>query len=219
MAKQKARRKISHLMSKSINVFNGQKSLDTITYTESPLEADFCYHLEFDDNVKNYLAQPLSVDYYFEGALHSYTPDFEVFYNDGTVCYFEVKYIADIGRNVHFDAWESAIRKASGKLGKGFIVIKEDFIRKEFLYENLQTLYASSDINVEKEFLVHINQIFQDQDQVTIIDLMTDSASDSELEQIYRFIFDKLLITNLNCDFLSKQTIVDLNGKGYEQYL
>ena len=215
MIKPKKRRKISHLTSKSINVFNGPKSLDKITYTESPLEADFCYHLEFDDNVIKYQAQPLSIDYFFEGAPHSYTPDFEVFYNDGSICYFEVKYIADIGRIDNFQQWEQAIRKASEKLGKGFIVIKEDFIRKEFHYENLQTLYAASDIEVDREFLVYVNKKFEDQEYAAIIDLMTDSSLSVELEQIYRFVFDKLLVADLNCGFISKHTIVKRSVKYY----
>jgi len=90
------RRKVDKLMSKSVNVFNGKKSLDEVTYTESPLEADLCYHLEFDPKVKSYQAQPLSFQYYFEGAVHTYYPDFEVNYSDNTSCYFEIKFQIDI---------------------------------------------------------------------------------------------------------------------------
>jgi len=146
--KKTTRREIKNLRSKSINVFNGLKSLDSITYTESPLEADLCYHLEFDDKVSNYQAQPLPIEYYFQGTVRSYTPDFEVNYKDGTICYFEVKYCSDIERIDSFFEWEVAIRKATTSKGKGFIVIKEDFIRQEFLYENLQTLYSASDLPI-----------------------------------------------------------------------
>jgi hypothetical protein len=51
MRKTAKRRSVSKLMSKSVNVFNGEKSLDDATFLESPLEADICYHLEFDCNV------------------------------------------------------------------------------------------------------------------------------------------------------------------------
>lgn len=42
------KRNLNNLLSKSITKFPSTKSDDSPTITESPLEAFFCYHLEFD---------------------------------------------------------------------------------------------------------------------------------------------------------------------------
>ena len=78
------RRDVSKLMSKSVNVFFGHKSEDDVTNLESPLEADFCYHLEYDQSVKSYQAQPLPISYFYDGKYRTYTPDFKVTLTDGS---------------------------------------------------------------------------------------------------------------------------------------
>ena len=219
MPQSEPRRKIKHLMSKSINVQNGDKSLDPITYTESPLEADYVYHLEYDPTVTGYMAQPPKFPYFFEGKEHKYTADFEVFYADGSSCYLEVKYVADIERIENFEAWKAAITKGAVRLGKDLKFITEETIRQEFYYENLQTLYAAKTIEIDSQFLLHIIKKFEDKDGLTIRELIMDESTDVEFEQIYRLIFDKVLLADLEVDFLSKQTTVYNSGSGYDQYL
>lgn len=162
MSQSESRRVIKHLMSKSINVQNGDKSLDPITYTESPLEADFVYHLEYDPAVASYMAQPPKYPYFFEDKKRKYTADFEVFYTDGSICYFEIKYVADIERMKNFDEWKAAITKGAKIQGKELKVITEETIRQQFLYENLQNLYAAKTIDVDSKFLLHILQQFEE---------------------------------------------------------
>jgi hypothetical protein len=215
------RRKVEKLMSKSVNVFNGRKSLDPITHTESPLEADFCYHLEYDPKIRSYQAQPLSFQYFFEGEMHTYFPDFEVFYDDEdeTVSYFEIKYIADIARIENFDAWEKAVAKATNKNGKGFVVLKEDFIRQKPFYENLQTLWAASTIDIDKEFLCYLITMLDERKELSIEELLRNKNSNAEFEQIYRLIFERKLSTPLSKAFLSKQSNVKHSGESYDCYL
>ncbi len=219
MYQNQKRRVIKNLKSKSINVQNGHKSLDAITYTESPLEADYIYHLEYDANVNTYMAQPPEIPYFFNGSAHTYTPDFEVFYLDNSICYFEVKYIADIERIEDFKEWEAAVRKGAAAKGRKFKVIKEDSIRKEFYYENLQSLYSASNINIDSDFLLHILEVFSEVNEISIFDLMKNKESDLEFEQIYRLIFDKVLSTDLKRQFLSKRSIIQNSGEGYDKYL
>lgn len=213
------RRKVEKLMSKSVNVFNGRKSLDPITNTESPLEADFCYHLEYDPKIRSYQAQPLSFQYFFEGEVHTYFPDFEVFYDDESNSYFEIKYIADIARIENFDAWEKAVAKAANKNGKGFVVLKEDFIRQKPLYENLQTLWTAQTIDIDKDFLCHLITMLDENKELSIEELLRDKNSNAEFEQIYRLIFERKLSTPLSVEFLSKQSIVKHSGESYDCYL
>jgi hypothetical protein len=219
MPKIPKRREVKNLMSKSINVFRGRKALDKITYTESPLEADLCYHFEYDPKIISYQAQPLSFEYFFEGTTHIYSPDFEVFYDDKTISYVEVKYIADIARIENFPEWEKAIRKAASKLGKGFIVLKEDFIRQQPLYENLLNLWSSVEITINKEFLAHLITVLDQQYETSIAELMTGELRDDEFEQIYRLIFERKLAASLTQEFLSTSTIVKHSGESYDCYL
>lgn len=219
MFKKPKRRVVRKLMSKSVNVFNGRKSLDKITHLESPLEADFCYHLEFDQNIKSYQAQPLSFLYHFEGAAHRYTPDFEVVYQDGSISYFEIKFDADILRMNDFSQWEEAIRKAALKNGKGFIVLTESFIRRKPLYENLLNTWSATNIDIDKDFLIHLIQQLDDRKQAPIHELILDTSSDYQFEQIYRLIFEKRLVTSLQNELLSKSSMVEHSGKTYDTYL
>ena len=219
MLKKPKRRVVKNLMSKSVNVFNGRKSLDKVTHLESPLEADFCYHLEFDQNIKSYQAQPLSFLYYFEGAPHSYTPDFEVLYQDGSISYFEIKFEADIKRINNFSQWEEAVRNTALKNGKDFIVLTESFIREKPLYENLLNTWAATNIKIDKDFLIHLIQQLDDRKQAPIRDLILDKSSDYQFEQIYRLIFEKRLITSLQNELLSTSSMVQHSGKPYDIYL
>jgi hypothetical protein len=219
MSKTPKRRKIKNLMSKSINVFRGRKALDEITYTESPLEADLCYHFEYDTKITSYQAQPLSFEYFFEGSTHFYSPDFEVFYDDKTVSYVEVKFIADIARIANFNEWEKAVRKGASKKGRGFIVLKEDFIRQQPLYENLLNLWSAVGITINTEFLTHLIVFLDKNHEASISALMADELSDNEFEQIYRLIFERKLAVSLTQDFLSKSTIVKHSGESYDCYL
>jgi len=219
MPKISKRRDVKKLMSKSINVFRGRKASDEITYTESPLEADLCYHFEFDPKIISYQAQPLSLEYFFEGATHTYYPDFEVFYEDGTTSYIEVKYIADVARFESFNEWEEAIRRAASKHGKGFIVLKEDFIRQQPLYENLLNLWSAVGIPINKVFLAHLISVLDQKHEASISELMTEDLSDDEFEQVYRLIFDRKLVASLTRDFLSKSTIVKHSGESFDCYL
>ena len=71
----------------------------------------------------------------FEYIINGWNID--LVYDDGTISYVEVKFIADIARIENFKKWESAVRDGALKQGKGFIVLKEDFIRQQPLFENL----------------------------------------------------------------------------------
>ena len=219
MPKIHKRRNVEKLMSKSINVFNGRKALDEITYTESPLEADLCYHFEFDPKVVSYQAQPLSFEYFFEGNSHTYSPDFEVIYDDGTISYVEVKFIADIARIENFKKWESAVRDGALKQGKGFIVLKEDFIRQQPLFENLINLWSSINIEINSDFLIRLIQVLDNRKAVEIKELITDLSSDAEFEQIYRLIFEQNLLAPLTKEILSKSSIIQHSGKSYDCFL
>jgi hypothetical protein len=219
MRKTAKRRSVSKLMSKSVNVFNGEKSLDDVTFLESPLEADLCYHLEFDCNVIEYQAQPKSFEYFLDDELHSYSPDFEVFYSDGTSAYIEVKFKNDISRISDFDKWKKAITIRAKELNKAFFVLTEEFIRQKWAYENLITIYCSRKASIDNSFLLHIVNKLDELEQATIGELMLGYDPNSEFEQVYRLIFEQKLVADINRELLSKKAVVKLNGGGYASYI
>ncbi|MBM7070681.1 Tn7 transposase TnsA N-terminal domain-containing protein [Shewanella sp. 202IG2-18] len=206
-------------MSKSINVFPADKSLDQISYQESSLEADLCYHLEFDKNVLSYQPQPPKIFFRYKNELHEYTADFLVNYRDGTIRYIEVKFNKDIERIDDFDERNAAIEMTLESKGFEFQVLTEDEIRRKPLYENLLLLWAAKNINLDSEFILRVIKTLDRYGSITISDLLTADGSDLEFEQVYRLIFDGKLLAPINKELLSKQTLVKHSGESYECYL
>ncbi|WP_133408063.1 TnsA endonuclease N-terminal domain-containing protein [Parashewanella tropica] len=219
MAKKQKRRDVRKLMSKSVNVFHGRKSEDYPTYTESPLEADLCYHLEFDKNVVSYQAQPFPITYFFDGKLRSYTPDFKVTYQNGSVVYIEVKYEADKTRIDNFEQWIEAINQSLISQGSRVIVITELFIRKQPTYENLVNVYSATRLKLDKAFLVKIITAFESKKNLTIAELITQDKREYELEQIHRLIFERKLIAPINIEIISTSSVIQHSGESYECYI
>lgn len=216
------RRQVRRLMSKSVSVFpSARKSLDERVYTESPLESDLCYHLEFDDKVLAYRAQPTSIKYWFEGKEHRYTADFEVFFANGSRSLIEVKYETDLIRIKNFDEWKEALVQACIKKDIHFQILTDQFIRQKPIYENLQQLYhaarGTSDVIKNPDFLLDIHHKFKSKSVIKISDLIEGDMYDSKYLQVLSLIFNKKLIVDLNSEFISKSSIVKLGESFYER--
>ncbi|WP_165905009.1 TnsA endonuclease N-terminal domain-containing protein [Parashewanella curva] len=206
-------------MSRSINVFPAKKSLDETTFTEGTLEADLCYYLEFDPKVVSYQPQPHCIKYFLNDEKHCYTADLLVNYFDGKKRLIEIKYNRDIDRISDFDDWRLAIKTACESQGFEFEVLTEDEIRKQPLYENLTLLWASHDKALDKGFLVKVINTLDQNDDVLISDLLPKVNFDSELEQVYKLIFDRKILAPIDTEFLSTQTSIKHSGESYECYL
>lgn len=65
---------------KSSHVHNIRKFMslknDDIVRTMSLLEFDFCFHLEYNPDIKSFSSQPQEYYYYFNNRRCRYTPDF-----------------------------------------------------------------------------------------------------------------------------------------------
>lgn len=213
------RRKVDHLMSKSVNVFKGIKSTDNVTHTESPLEADFCYHLEFDHNVVEYQAQPDGFYYHYEGKRRRYFPDFWVKYQNGTTSYFEVKYQEDVDRVAGFNEWFSAVESTTRRHGIGFFLITEDFIRQFPIYENLVNLWSSITTELDSSVLLKIISKFKNNSQISIADLIDNKTSSTEFELVHRLIFEQGLKAPINKELLSLNSLIQINEAYFEKYI
>ena len=213
------RRDVSKLMSKSVNVFFGHKSEDGITNLESPLEADFCYHLEYDQSVKSYQAQPLPISYFYDGKSRIYTPDFKVTLTDGSIIYYEIKFEEDIERIKDFELKNEEIIKVVNSLDAEFEVITEEFIRKSPVYENLINLWSSINLEIDSSFLIKVIETLKQKQQATIRSLIFSDESLNEFGQIQKLIFEHKLLAPIDKEVICLSSVVQDNGDSYADYL
>ena len=100
---------------------------------ESTLERDYITLLEYDDEVDNYIEQPLTIYYFHDGKDRIYTPDLLTIYKPSAnlkPLLSEIKYKADLllhqsDYKLKFDA----AAKYSHENGYQFSIITEDEIR------------------------------------------------------------------------------------------
>jgi hypothetical protein len=82
------KRKSSPIMSRY--KFASQK-MDKTYLVDEKHEFDFCFILEYTDDVKFFQSQPEEYYYDFNGRSCRYTPDFLVQYENGTESFIEIK--------------------------------------------------------------------------------------------------------------------------------
>ncbi|WP_228451928.1 Tn7 transposase TnsA N-terminal domain-containing protein [Chryseobacterium sp. G0186] len=98
------------------------------------MEKDFMYLLEYDAAVKNYLEQPLKIQYQDStGKRFEHTPDFIIDYFDGTPTKLvEIKYQSTLkSQKKELQERVKATRMFCQTHGLEFSIITESFIREE----------------------------------------------------------------------------------------
>lgn len=117
----------------------------TMVLVESPLERDFCFHLESNPNVIRYFPQPKTFVVNSELMKdREYTPDFEVHYLNGKKAYIEVK--ADISDLE--DDYLHKLSLAAGQMlrsGYDFIIVEKKQICVQPLLSNLKKIQRYRD--------------------------------------------------------------------------
>lgn len=118
------------------------KKNNTHVWFESALEKDFALLLEYDPVVSQYHEQPITIEYYVNDKLRTYTPDFLIFYRDPDskpwLC--EVKYRDDLVINFKkYKARYKAAVEHCKEQGWEFKLITDTNIRTPLL-ENLKFL-------------------------------------------------------------------------------
>ena len=205
------KRNLNNLLSKSITKFPSIKSDISPTLTESPLESDFCYYLEFDNEVIKYEAQPTAIAYWYGGKRHWYTPDFEVFYEESS-CYYEIKYQKDVERDDEFEFRFAEQKKSAKELGKDLFLITDEFITKQYMYENLCLLYKFSKVAIDPDFLYFVKVSVKNNQILLISDLIREESRNEDFQQIYKLIWTQFLLADLESEVLSVDTPIQLNG-------
>ena len=106
--------------------------------TESLLERDFCYHLEWDDDVVAYESQPEPIRYFYRGTYHIYTADFLVDFVDESQKLYEVKDTRFLDDEIEEEL--NVIGEYANASGFQFEVVTEKRIRARPYFTNLKHL-------------------------------------------------------------------------------
>lgn len=127
-------RRSNHFRSYTPSLKNGRS-----TPCESILEALFAKFCEISPLVSTYEVQPTRESLTVQGEQTQYTPDFRVFFVNGTVCFFEVKpHERLIVPRV--SALMAAAKEHFAKSGRRFLVITDQWLHAEPRASNIEKL-------------------------------------------------------------------------------
>ncbi|EIA1497132.1 Tn7 transposase TnsA N-terminal domain-containing protein [Vibrio parahaemolyticus] len=135
---------------------------DAVVRTLSVLEFDFCFHLEYNPDVERYLSQPHGYHYQFNNRKCRYTPDFLVFDRQERSSFIEIKHSSQILKPDFRARFAEKQRVALEEYGKRLILITEQQIRINPIFNNLKLLHRYSGLHsvtkVQKSVLGYIQR-------------------------------------------------------------
>ncbi|PNI03185.1 TnsA endonuclease N-terminal domain-containing protein [Vibrio diazotrophicus] len=114
---------------------------DAVVRTLSILEFDFCFHLEYNPDVKRYLSQPNGFYYYFNDRKCRYTPDFLVNDHKDKSTLIEVKHSSQILKPDFRQRFAEKQRVALEEQGVRLVLVTEKQIRIDPIFSNLKLLH------------------------------------------------------------------------------
>lgn len=147
------------LSSRSITGKRPSRKTNIIHQFESTLERDLLTLLEFDDEVENYLVQPLIIKYLHQGKFRRYTPDMLVYYKailNKNPLLVEIKYGEELERKKEVLAPKfDAPKKYASEKGYDFKVITEKDIGTVYL-QNIKFLSRYQSTIIEDFYVQRI---------------------------------------------------------------
>jgi hypothetical protein len=173
---------------------------------ESPLEEDYCFHLEADASVVSYYPQPktfaVSGDYFKD---RNYTPDFEIHFRSGRKAYVEVKKDFESLDEIYLHKLEMVSIEMKNN-GYEFFHVDESIIRMEPLLSNLRKLqrYRDHTNNNEGFFTLLRKSVPAPR---TLNDLINNPLG-LRLNTIYTLIVSGYVVIDLSKDLLTVNTSV-----------
>ncbi len=106
---------------------------------ESQLEQKACYHFEFSPAIAAFREQPQTFYLPSLQGMFRYTPDFELTFNDGKICYVEVKPLSKLHSPQILDRLQAASQFLTEK-GCHFIVLTDEELNFPTRIRNLSIL-------------------------------------------------------------------------------
>lgn len=188
--------------------FHSLKSRRTLR-AASDLERDHFLISEFDDNVIQFLEQPLWVRYPLSGRLAKHRPDCFVYMKPESE-FREIKYEKEASTPENEERW-SAIGPALSALGYGYRVLTERHIRQQPRYQNVWAIFESRMTPLPaKQALDDIAQFLRTRQYASVAELLARFGLPDEAT-IYALIRRGFLSLNLDGP-LSLESDVSLAG-------
>lgn len=160
---------------KSSHVHNIRKFMslknDAVVRTMSVLEFDFCFHLEYNPDIKSFSSQPFNLSYCFNGRNCRYTPDFLVTDNDGKDFIVEVKHSSQISKPDFKVRFAEKKRYALENHSYYLQLITEKQIRINPILNNLKLLHRYSGLHTVTEAEKFVLNYIKRKNKVQLYDI------------------------------------------------
>ncbi|HIF9199657.1 TPA: TnsA endonuclease N-terminal domain-containing protein [Photobacterium damselae] len=144
---------------------------DAVVRTLSVLEFDFCFHLEYNPDVKEYISQPYGYHYRFNGRKCRYTPDFLVCDQKDQSSFVEVKHSSHILKSDFRARFAEKQRTALEENGKRLILVTEKQIRINPIFNNLKLLHRYSGLHTVTEVQKSVLHFIQSKQKVQLFEV------------------------------------------------
>ncbi|MFN1218156.1 TnsA endonuclease N-terminal domain-containing protein [Chryseobacterium kwangjuense] len=216
-------REISAKSSSLSGIINIDQLKNPIQF-ESSLERDYIFLLEYDQNVKQYLEQPLKITYFDDNKKQrTYIPDFIVeHFDDSPTELIEIKYTSTLKAKKHeLEQKFKAAKKYCQRNNLIFKIADEIHIRehREIELYNYKFLhrYKNYFYNINKdrtafpilnENLVLLRTKLKELKKCTVSDLIVQSAKDSDKQAELIFLIWYMVSNNfIKTDLTKKLTL------------
>jgi hypothetical protein len=135
---------------------------------ESQIERDMIYLLEFDNRVITYREQPLRIQYFLNGKLHFYTPDFLVESGDERRL-IEVKPESKATKP-EMVALFHAIAYACLIAGYQFVLMTDTMIRTQPRLKNIKLLWRYSRTPLDAQHFIYCDELMSGKTNICLVD-------------------------------------------------
>ena len=125
---------------------------DAVVRTLSILEFDFCFHLEYNADIKSFASQPFGFHYQFNNRKCRYTPDFLATDHDDHSTFFEVKHSSQILKPDFRSRFKEKQRVALNKFNRRLVLVTVKEIRMGATLDNFKLLHRYSGLRTATEF-------------------------------------------------------------------
>lgn len=181
---------------------------------ESTLERDHVILLEFDDDIENYVVQPVTIHYEHNNRSTRYTPDVAVYYKSALQrkpVLIEIKYHAElIEKKDELERKFNAAKEYASNNGFEFKVVTEKEIRTDYLY-NIKFLSRYSNSVTDQNLVQLVCARFANT-TLTAQQLICNDDEESKarvLHALWQLVADK----TLECDMNQRITMTTITWK------
>ncbi|HHC6550081.1 TnsA endonuclease N-terminal domain-containing protein [Vibrio parahaemolyticus] len=177
---------------------------DAVVRTLSILEFDFCFHLEYNADIKSFTSQPFGFNYQFNNRKCRYTPDFLATDHDDHSIFFEVKHSSQILKPDFRDRFKEKQRVALNDFNRRLVLVTDKQIRMGPTLNNFKLLHRYSGLRTVTEFQKLVLAFIQRKQMVKLQEV-----------SLYFGLSEKDTLISTLPWISSGQVKTDLNGIGF----